>query len=97
MALESFAFEQLTVSDPATVATSAIYSPVESKAADEAFVQVVSGSIRYRIDGGTAAQGVGHLLETGDGVTLETGHDVGALSMIRVGNSNAIVAITYRR
>ena len=98
IALESFAFEQITVGSSATGLTEATYAPSGNPQARRALIQNIGGqTVRYRTDGAEPTSSSGHELADGDTLTLETTHDIASFRAIREGSSNSALAVTYQR
>ena len=90
MAVQTFAYEDLTVGATAVGFTSATYG-----AADYASVYVESGPIRFRLDGGTPTASVGDTLEQGDRIVLESQEEVSRFRAIRRDSISATLRTNF--
>jgi len=84
-----FDYEAVTVSDSAKSLTES-----KAQAAQEAWVSVESGNIRYRLDGVAPTSTEGHLLESGSRLTLLGRGQVNGFQAIRV-TSDVQMRVTY--
>lgn len=96
-----FAFETLTVSNVSLPLTSSVYNKADTgasggqvtrKIAKFAQISVETNSIRFRVDGTAPTSSVGHLLNAGDVVVLESEDDVRNWKAIRVSADATIMA-----
>ncbi len=62
-----------------------------------AFITVETSSVRYWVDGRLPTASVGHQLDDGDALTLESAHEVANFRVIRVGGSDATLRVSYGR
>lgn len=92
-----FAFETLSPAASAVGFTSATYHVDGASVGTTAIVSVNSGSIRVRVDGGTATTTVGHQYVVGD-VFLVTGvENMTDFSCISDDGGTAELAVSYSR
>lgn len=86
--LKALSFEQIDVVG-LTHLTSEIYGNAQC-----AKIEVRDAQISYRIDGGAPTETVGHFLNEGDVLTLNSFEDIQRFTAINI-NAYAILAITY--
>lgn len=60
-----------------------------------AFVTVETAQVRFTIDGTAPTTTVGHLLEIGDILKLDSAEDLAAFRAIRTGSTSATIHCTY--
>lgn len=101
-----FAHEKITVDNTAggKALTKATYDPVSRDAinnnarqAQRAVITVETAQIRYRYDGGAPTDAVGHILNSGDVVTLIGYAAINQFRAIRTGGTSGVIVVTYER
>ena len=85
-----WAFESITVADSAIGFTAATHDH-----ANEAFVTVESGAVRFRADGTDPTAAIGHVLEVGDTLRLESQNDLQKVRFIRRDGVSATLRVSY--
>lgn len=104
--LQPYAFETLTVD--ATVGgvgfTTTKYKPVlnsadpnSSRDAARVFITVETASCRYNYDGTAPTSTTGHLLNSGDVLTIVGDDAISRFRAIRTGASSSTLQVTYER
>lgn len=92
-------YEQLTVSTVAVTPTSSKLSVTlatgGTKHAARAFITVEVAGMRLRFDGVAPTSSVGHLISSGDYITIDGVENVSNIKMIRATGTDATVNITY--
>jgi len=92
-------FETITVSSTAIGFTATKIKPTtgdfKGMTAVEAFFTVETAQIRFRCDGTDPTSSVGHLLSSGDSVTIRGKNNVNNFKAIRV-SSDATIQVSYR-
>jgi len=92
-------FETITVADTAIGFTAAKLKPTtgdfEGMKAVEAFFTVETAQARFRCDGTDPTSTVGHLLSSGDNVTIIGKNNVDKFKAIRV-SASATIQVSYR-
>jgi hypothetical protein len=86
-------FETLTIDNTVTgvALTAATYGTHK-----KAFITVETAQIRYRVDGQAAPSAtLGHLLNPGEMLELDTNEDIVAFRAIRTGATSATVQVSY--
>ncbi len=87
---KTYAFEQVTVADTAKTLTAATYGLTK-----RAVITVETAQIRFRTDGTAPTAAVGHLLDAGDTVILESAEDIANFKAIRTGTVSAVINASY--
>ena len=85
------AFESVTVDDTATALTSGTYGD-----AVRAVITCEDAQIRFRVDGSDPTSSVGHILDSGSLLMLESNDDIAAFRAIRTGSSDGTLMVTYQ-
>ena len=85
-------FEQLTID--ATVGGIAL-TPAKYTTNTKSFITIETASIRYRIDGTAPTAAIGHLLNAGDILILDSASDIANFKSIRTGSVSAVINCTY--
>ena len=60
-----------------------------------ALITVETAQIRFRIDGGAPTSTVGHILNPGDTITLDSNSDIANFKAIRTGTLSGLITATY--
>ena len=93
-------YEQITVSTTAKNFTATEMKPTSGNSAgrtcSEIFLTVSLANIRFRIDGGAATTTSGHILISGQNLTLRNEKDIANFSAIRDDGTDAVIHVTYR-
>lgn len=76
--------------------TAATYA-ISQNGAQGAFITNESGQIRYTLDGTAPTTSVGHLLEVGDALTLNSADQVARFKGIRTGGTSGSLQVSYFR
>lgn len=90
MGLVPFAHEVITVAASAVGLTSATY--LDAKGAE---MTLETGQIRIWLDGTDPTATVGHLVEIGDTVALNSAAQIANIKAIRTGSTSGSITITY--
>ncbi len=86
-------FESVTVSTAAIGLTAAKY-----ESATNAFITVETASVRYATTWNTVpTSSVGHQLDAGDTLTLESADEIADFRVIRMGGADATLRVSYGR
>ena len=87
-----YGFESVTVSSTVVGLSQGLRSN-----GDVAFITVESNQIRYRIDSGVPTATVGHVLNAGDILELDTKDELMEIRFIRTGGADATIRVSYGR
>ena len=96
---EAFAFESVTVGTAVASLSSALFAPANAPPASTAIFQVTSGTIAYRVDGGTPSTpdaGM-YLASTWEPHFLLSINEIWRFKAIRAAGADAKMVVTYRR
>lgn len=91
-----FDYESVTATDSATALTATKYYPVSGEAV-RAFITAETAQCRYRYDGSDPTASEGHLLNSGDTLTLVGLGAISKFRAIRTGGTSAVLKVTYER
>jgi uncharacterized Zn ribbon protein len=91
--LSIFDFETITVGAAAVGLTEAAYTDSEGRIAKKALMTVETASLRWRCDA-DPTDSVGHLLQPGDSLILNSSSNIKSFKAIRTGN-NAKISVSY--
>ena len=83
-------FESITVSATAGGLTTAAIAGL-----DEAIITVETAQVRFRQDGTVPTSTVGHILEVGDVLTLDSSEAMADVSFIRTGGTSGTLRCSY--
>lgn len=92
-------FETITVTNAAIGFTATEISkagPLSRQECESVFVTVSLANIRFCIDGTTATTTVGHILTSGQNLTLHNASDIKNFSAFRDDSTDAELAVTFR-
>lgn len=84
------AFETVTVSTVSKELTAATYDNQRF-----ALITVESNAVRFRLDGTDPTSSVGHVLEAGDILTLDSLEQIQAVRFIRRDGADATLSVSY--
>src|SRR6266487_2442220 len=94
--LDTFAFEQVSVTNVAVGFTAATFNAVGNVAIC-ATVNVEGAQVRYRIDGTAPTATVGAILEAGDELIVWGTMDINSIQFIRTGGVSATLNVHYAK
>lgn len=80
-----------------TVSTSSIPLTTIPTSCSEAVVECQVAAVRYALDGGAPTASVGHVLEVGDVLTLDSADQVTKFRAIRRDGADATLYVSYGR
>lgn len=83
-------FESVTVSTTAVTLTAATYTNC-----DNALITVETDQVRFRLDGVAPTSSVGHVLDAGDTLILDSADQIVGARFIRSGGSDATLRVSY--
>lgn len=88
------AFEQVTVDDTAAGIglTAETYGD-----ATNALITVDTADIRYRLDGEAPTSTSGHLVKSGETLTLQSAADIANFKAIRTATTSAVLSVSYSK
>lgn len=93
-------FETLTVTSAEKNFTASEITPTsgtyKGKTCESVFVTVSLANIRFCIDGTTASSTVGHILTSGQNLTLNNASDIKNFSAYQDDTTDAELAVTFR-
>jgi len=95
MSRERTAFETKTISSTAVGLSPATYAPTNADPFSEATITVETADIRFRIDGEAPTSAIGHLVEAGNTIVLESAKEIKFFKAIAAG-SDAAISVTYK-
>ena len=84
------AFESITVSGSAGGLTTATIAGMET-----ALITVEAAQVRFRLDGNNPTSSVGHILEVGDVLEIDSSEAMGIVSFIRTGGTSGTLRCSY--
>lgn len=89
------AHEEIIVSTAVKQLTPAIYNPPEGASAVFAIIHAEDGPMRYFVNGQNPSQSSGALLEDGDIVELPSIYHIKDFRVVRSGNEDGKLTVTY--
>lgn len=92
-----FGFETVTVAAVAIGLTAATYAPASGENAEEAFITLALGTLRYRYDGTDPSATVGHVLTDGGSIVLKGQNQMSQFKAIRTTATSGVLSVTYER
>jgi hypothetical protein len=92
---KALAHEEIAVSTAVKQLTSGVYDPPEGPSAAFAVIHAEDGPMRYFVTGQNPSQNSGALLEDGDIVELPSIYHIRNFRVIRSGNTNGKLTVTY--
>lgn len=92
-ALKTKSFETVTVTGTATTLTPPTYDCLYKQT--KAIITVEVANIRVRTDGTAPTAAVGHLVNIGDVIELDSIEDITSFQAIRTGDTSATLSVTY--
>src|SRR5437667_6204796 len=95
--LDTFAFEQVSVTNVSVAFTAATHAPATGGPAILATVNVEGAQVRYRLDGTNPSATVGALLNDGDELIVWGTMDIDSAQFIRTGGVSATLNVHYAR
>ena len=84
------AFESITVANSAVGLTAATIV-----GAEEALITCATAQLRFTLDGTTVTSSVGHLLEVGDALKIDSSETLGVVRFIRTGGVSGVLSCSY--
>lgn len=84
--------EALAVSSSSTPLTAATYA-----GCNVAFIECQTAAVRFAVDGGTPTATLGHVLEVGDALTLDSPDQLQKFRAIRRDGADAVLHCSYGR
>lgn len=93
----AFAFETISATASALGLTASTYKPASAAIAQEAFITLSGGDIRYRYDGTDPSATVGHILSDGGFLRLKGEHQLANFKFILTGTRTGVLSISYER
>lgn len=88
--MATYAFESVTVTGTAGGLTAATFDNSNS-----ALITVETAAVRFRLDGTVPTASIGHELEAGDVLFLESNDEIQRVSFIRRDGVSATIRVTY--
>ena len=61
----------------------------------KAFITVETAQIRFTVDGTAPTITVGHILNAGDNLTIDSNEDIAAFRAIRTSSTSGVIQCTY--
>ena len=96
MPLQVFGYESVTVSTTSVALTSTTYGNAAANTfANYAMIQVETYPVRFRLDGTAPTASVGHLLNPGDLLELESESEIRGFHAISSTGSSATLRVHY--
>jgi len=89
------AHEEIIVSTAVKQLTMAIFNPPEGAPAVYAIIHAEDGPMRYFVNGQNPSQSSGALLEDGDIVELPSIYHINGFRVVRSGNDDGKLTVTY--
>ena len=96
----AFAFETVTASNggAAVGLTAGTYKPASGTGdAEECWITLATGDIRYRYDGSNPTTSVGHVLQAGRALRLKGQHQMANFKAIASGAADGVMSVSYER
>ncbi len=95
-ATEGYDYEAITVSSASIGFTASKLDPASSKPTSKVFCTVETDQVRFRYDGGTPTDAIGHLANSGDRFTITGYESIVKFRAIRV-TTDASLKCTFER
>lgn len=92
---DSIGFEEVVVDVGVASLNPAIYNPAVGDPAAKAFITAEGGAMRYFVNGQNPSAASGVLLEEGDIVELPSIYHIKDFRVIKAGNDDGKITVTY--
>lgn len=83
-------FESVTVADASKELTTGTIAQMES-----ALITLETAQVRFTLDGTTVTSSVGHILEVGDVLEIDSSEAMGLVRFIRTGGTSGVLRCSY--